>query len=572
MNMKLYTSQTHSRAFVPYTQERKSVLSYFAGFLVSLFILFYSTNSLAAQAIATVSKNNVAVNEVFQLMISIDKRVDANNLDLSILESDFNMGRASVSSYQSSINGKTQIQTQWTLPLAATKEGTIIIPSFRIEGSDTQPITLTVSQNTVKQDSSDFIELTGDISKARLYEGESTTFDLKLLIKADPRRLQSPSLLPPQGSGLDIIAKGEANQYQTVVQGIQATVLEQTFIVTPNTTGDLLLEGARFEATLIQSQGRYNANVMIPLKQSSGVEKITVLPKPASYQGTWLPTPDLSLGQVWHQDNGQLASTNVVAGEPITRTLVLKVKGIPQERLPNLVINYPDSVRVYDEKPTYGEDKQGNTVMTIQQVIIPRSTGAITLPEVKINWWNSLLEKQEVATASALTLTVSPAEQANPILAPTPEPSAANTPAQVEIRIEKDAGYWPYLALFFAFCWLVTLAALWKVSKGQHKPESRSATAHVSANNTSALINSLKKQQAIEAQQHFNAWLKQLNGQVSDERKEKLKEQMTQFMATQYAPQPREWQPDALIQLINDTAENKKSDTTPTSSLEKVTP
>lgn len=569
MNMKLYTSQTHSRAFVPYAQERKSVLS---GFLVSLFILFYSTNSLAAQAIATVSKNNVAVNEVFQLMISVDKRVDANNLDLSILESDFNMGRASVSSYQSSINGKTQIQTQWTLPLAATKEGTIIIPSFRIEGSDTQPITLTVSQNTVKQDSSDFIELTGDISKARLYEGESTTFDLKLLIKADPRRLQSPSLLPPQGSGLDIIAKGEANQYQTVVQGIQATVLEQTFIVTTNTTGDLLLEGARFEATLIQSQGRYNANVMIPLKQSSGVEKITVLPKPVNYQGTWLPTPDLSLGQVWHQDNGQLASTNVVAGEPITRTLVLKVKGIPQERLPNLVINYPDSVRVYDEKPTYGEDKQGNTVMTIQQVIIPRSTGAITLPEVKINWWNSLLEKQEVATASALTLTVSPAEQANPILAPTPEPSAANTPAQVEIRIEKDAGYWPYLALFFAFCWLVTLAALWKVSKGQHKPESRSATAHVSANNTSALINSLKKQQAIEAQQHFNTWLKQLNDQVSDERKEKLKEQMTQFMATQYSPQPREWQPDALIQLINNTAENKRTDTTSTSSLEKVTP
>ena len=572
MNMKLHTSQTYSRASVLNTKERKSSLSYLTGFVVSLLVLFYSTHSLASQAIATVSKNNVAVNEVFQLMISIDKRVDANNLDLSVLESDFNMGRPSVSSYQSSINGKTQIQTQWTLPLAATKEGTIIIPSFRIEGSDTQPIALTVSQNTVKQDSSDFIELTGDLSKARLYEGESATFDLKLLIKADPRRLQSPSLLPPQGTGLDIIAKGEANQYQTVVQGIQATVLEQTFVVTPNTTGDLLLEGARFEATLIQSQGRYNANVMIPLKQSSGVEKITVLPKPASYQGTWLPTPDLSLGQVWHQDNGQLASTNVVAGEPITRTLVLKVKGIPQERLPNLVINYPDSVRVYDEKPTYGEDKQGNTVMTIQQVIIPRSTGSITLPEVKINWWNSQLEKQEVASASALTLTVSPAEQANPILAQASEPATANATAQVEVRVEKDAGYWPYVALFFALCWLATLAVLWRVSKKQNQSDITSAASHVVSNHKSALISSLEKQQAIEAQHHFNAWLKQFNGQVDNELKKELQEQMTLFMATQYASQPQEWQSETLIKLINHAEKHNTKTTVSGSALEKVTP
>ncbi|GAL02715.1 BatD protein [Photobacterium aphoticum] len=68
-------------------------------------LLLFSAASQAAQAVATVSKNIVGVNEVFQLQVSIDDNVNTNALDLSVLGDHFNYGSPQVSSGQNFING-----------------------------------------------------------------------------------------------------------------------------------------------------------------------------------------------------------------------------------------------------------------------------------------------------------------------------------------------------------------------------------------------------------------------------------------------------------------------------------
>ncbi|WP_434145092.1 BatD family protein [Photobacterium leiognathi] len=145
-----------------------------------------STQAMAAQAEATVSKNVVGVNEVFQLTVSVDDSVNTNSLDLTPLSPDFAYGRPSISSGTSMINGVISRNTSWTVALAATKVGTFTIPAFQIGSSKTNPITITVlksakqSQSAQANQSSNSIEGIND--KSTIYVGESINYRVRILI------------------------------------------------------------------------------------------------------------------------------------------------------------------------------------------------------------------------------------------------------------------------------------------------------------------------------------------------------------------------------------------------------
>ncbi|TMX70788.1 BatD family protein, partial [Photobacterium damselae] len=116
-------------------------------FLIALLTILSPAIAFAAQVEATVSKNIVGLNDVFQLTVKIDDSVNANALDLSPLDADFNYGTPSVSNSTSMINGVISRSTEWNVSLAAKKMGKIVIPSFRIGATESQPITITVEKN-----------------------------------------------------------------------------------------------------------------------------------------------------------------------------------------------------------------------------------------------------------------------------------------------------------------------------------------------------------------------------------------------------------------------------------------
>ncbi|WP_205690546.1 hypothetical protein, partial [Poseidonibacter lekithochrous] len=59
-------------------------------FLIALLTILSPAIAFAAQVEATVSKNIVGLNDVFQLTVKIDDSVYVNSLDLSPFFSDFN--------------------------------------------------------------------------------------------------------------------------------------------------------------------------------------------------------------------------------------------------------------------------------------------------------------------------------------------------------------------------------------------------------------------------------------------------------------------------------------------------
>ncbi len=528
--------------------------------LLGFGFLLCSQSAFSTQVVATVSKSTVAVNEVFQLMVTVDKSTDRGSINFESLQNHFVTGNTNYGSYNSFSNGKRTVQTQWTISLAAKQLGKLTIPSFTVDSVSSQPIVLQVTQDSIPVNPSDVVEIHGSLSKHRLYIGETATYNVKLIIKADPRMLQNPVITPPSGDAFTVIANGEGTQKQGVLNGVKVLVVEQQFQIVPTSPGKQMLEGTHFQSKLIQSR-RTGSTRIVPINVNSGLLNIDVLDKPSGYVGLWLPTTKLTLSEQWQLNDKpfQLPTNRKLSlktGEAITRTLMLTASDLPQQQLPNIVINYPAAVSVYDEKPIYGVDDNGNTVMTIKQVLIPRTSGEISLPTIDIPWWNSAEDKAMTASLEKVTLNVV-------VDMDSVQTMAANNQAlpttSSQVKIITDSGFWPYLTAIFALLWLLTLG-LWFYLNRHSKllQPSQELLSIIIDPSSQDLINAILADDSITASRLYTQWLDGHLSQLTAESITQLSTEMDHFLATQYGKSNIEWDSVALVSLIRD-AQNKNS-------------
>lgn len=540
--------------------------------LLGFGFLLCSQSAFSTQVVATVSKSTVAVNEVFQLMVTIDKSADRGSINFEPLQNYFVTGNTNYGSYNSFSNGKRTVQTQWTISLAAKQVGKLTIPSFTVDSVRSQPIVLQVTKDSIPVNPSDVVEIQSSLSKHRLYIGETATYDVKLIIKADPRMLQNPVITPPSGDAFTVIANGEGTQKQGVLNGIKVLVVEQKFQIVPTSPGKQVLEGTHFQSKLIQSR-RTGSTRIVPINVNSGLINIDVLDKPSGYVGLWLPTTKLTLSEQWQLNDKPFQlpinrKLSLKTGEAITRTLVLTASDLPQQQLPNIVINYPAAVSVYDEKPIYGVDDNGNTVMTMKQVLIPRTSGEISLPTIDIPWWNSAEDKAMTASLEKVTLNVV-------VDMNSAQTMAANNQAlpttSSQVTIITDSGFWPYLASLFALLWLLTLGLWFYLNRHrkllQPSQEQRPIITDPSSQN---LINAILADDTLTASRLYTQWLDGHLSQLTTESISQLSTEMDCFLASQYGKTTTDWDSAVLVGLIRET--QHKNSGQPKSHLARLEP
>ncbi|CCN70248.1 conserved hypothetical protein [Vibrio nigripulchritudo SFn118] len=480
----------------------RKTMSLIRWFFSLAFISMFTVSSAWANTVATATVNRTTVNkdEVFQLKVAVNTRASNNAVDFSVLQPNFYMGRPSFSSAQRYINGRSSVSSEWTVALAATKTGILTIPSFEIEGAKTAPIAIQVTNNTQGRTQDDIIQFTASLDKDELYEGERTQLHARLIIKADLRRLQNTNIESAFGEGLSIEPKGESNQYQSVIDGVEATVVDQSFYVIPERAGQLTVHPPRLTGALVE-RARNGGTRLIQLDKSAPAIALKVNAKPGSYQGAWLPTPSLSLDQLWQDEDGERINTKTLSakvGTPIQRTLVLRARNLSQQQLPNLKIDYPDQIRVYDEAPKFSQGKDGDIIMTLKQVLIAKEAGEFTLPEVNIRWWDSINGEERTSTASSMNIMV---EQGDAI--------AVSPMIQPEIPVETvtvtDRGIWPYLTAGFATLWLITLTLLVK-AKRTSEPALNERTSRKSSGSETDLLSAISSRDGIAFDRAFNEW------------------------------------------------------------------
>lgn len=540
--------------------------------------LVFSQVSLANEAIATasVSQTRLSTNEVFNLQIVYSDVAHREDFDPSVLNPEFTQGRLQFGTSRYSINGKVTIRSEWNLTLATKKVGEITIPSFEINGSKTDPITLHVSTDPSAPKQDDLIAFDDSISKTTLYPKETATFISRLLVKTDPRGLQNTQLTPPSGEGLNLTPIGDANQYQKIINGIETTVVEQKYHVSAEQAGDHQLIPARIQASVISISPATGARRIVPVDVQAKPIQIHVKAKPSSFKGAWLPTQSLTLQQGWQDSNGETLTISkgqveAKVGQPITRMLALVVQDVSAENLPEIKIDYPASVRVYSEKPKFGQDKAGNTVMTLKQVIMPKKSGQITLPSVTVPWWNSQLGQTETAQAAGLILNTKMDENAPPIAAGSnashQDEAPLNTDSEPDIAANHEAstqtittaGYWPYLTALFAGLWLITLLLFIQQKRRQVKNTHTHATQGAAARTVQAsdLVSALHGQDGVKIQSAYRQWQAQYS-HLETNLQQQIETHMQRLMACLYGAQQHDYDVKDLITLIKQAEKSSR--------------
>lgn len=548
-------------------------------YIALFFSALLSTQAMAAQAEATVSKNIVGVNEVFQLTVAVDDSVNTNSLDLAPLSPDFAYGRPSVSSGTSMINGVISRNTSWTVAVAATKVGTLTIPAFQIGSSKTEPITITVLKSSKQTQAANAnqssISIEGINDKSSIYVGESINYRVRILIG---EQMDQATLAPPYGDGLTATQVGQDAQNEVVQNGRRYIVITRNYQITADKPGNITLHGAKFSGSVIKGSRGFGSTLTMPVDKTAKNIELTIKAKPSNYKGLWLPTSDLQLNQVWQPSVNGKTTVDAKVGEPITRILTLRIKNIAQSNMPNISLTYPTSVRSYDEKPEYSEEN-GYTTMTLKQVIIPRETGKIELPAVSINWWNTQQEKQQTTKVDGLTLNVTVDPNARSTITPPAltAPSVVTPPNNANVNNAHSNvaqhDYWQWATAVFALLWLITLGLLIKARKTQPASNTEIVLKSGTTDVEQALKQAITKRETVKIQTYYQQWKQQQHEKLAanPDLAEQLDNAIAEIMASTYSQDRQQWNDKGIMQLLNQ-AQQLKATASRKSSLSDLDP
>ncbi|ABM04523.1 conserved hypothetical protein [Psychromonas ingrahamii 37] len=375
---------------------------------IALFVGFFYSQLLSAtpQVLTSVSNNQVSLGDIFVLNIEIDDSDSDYQLDTRSLEKEFTVFRPSKSQRSQYINGNFTQQTQWQIRLQAKITGNLSIPVLKIGPLKTREIQISVTpaskQATKIADNQVFME--NSINKASLYIGQPLIFTTRLYIS---QATENMNLIGPELKDAEIEVYGQDQNGEAVRNGIRYKTITRQFQITTSKAGDFMINSPLLSGDLrkvVNLSNRQNQVISVPINVRGDGLQLQVKDKPTDYQGEWLVSEDVRL-----LDNTPLTQPDYHLGDPITRTITLQIASINKDKLPTISFNYPKGLRFYPDQDEIKEGQSNGLLYsqrTMRHAIIPDQAGELTLPEIKIPWWNSLTDKQEYAVLPAQTLTI----------------------------------------------------------------------------------------------------------------------------------------------------------------------
>ncbi|TMX43433.1 hypothetical protein DA096_20770 [Vibrio rotiferianus] len=533
--------------------------------------LLTSFSVFAQNLQASVNKTQVAKNEVINLRIMADTELGSDAIDFNVLKQDFFLGQPRYGRSSNNINGHKTVRTEWSISIAPMKEGVVTIPSFSADGMTTEPIKLQVTKGQAEPDMDELISFNMDVDNRTLYPQQSTTVRIQLVIKADPRRLDNPQIIPPTIEGMKIEPASDAKQGRHIMDGLEVGFVEQAFNITAEKPGAYTLVGPRLTGSYIYGDSLTGSTKVMPINTKAEQMPITVKPIPKDFKGNWLPASALEMTQSWQDEQGNPLSATTVntvkQGTSITRTIRIRARGTQAEYLPRIGIIYPSTLRVYPEQPQFETSRDGTVTMTVKQVLIPTEAGDLTLPGYSLNWWDSNRDQARQADIKSLKLNV---EKSDSGLITLPESALPAQPAIKPAPVVQGGvdSIWKTLTFVFGLLWLVSSAiafGLWK-QRGSTKAEKVETSTHSSS--LQDLENIIKQGDSVKIERAVNDYLNTHHLSNDSEAVRAVKEELNVMNHSRFSSTQQEWRPNSLIAKVKQLAKEKKSK--PSHQLEKL--
>jgi hypothetical protein len=261
-------------------------------------------------------------------------------------------------------------------------------------------------------------------------------------------------------------------QYNTRIADKSYLVLEKQYALFPQQSGRLAIAPLIAEVRLSSRSGfdpfQTGAKIRRIRSQKLFIE---IDPLPSEFQAqNWLPANSIELREQWQDDLDQL-----VAGEPLTRTLTLVADGLTAAQLPDLALPQIVDIKQYPDKPELQDQRSEKGIIGTRQqsvAMIPGSAGSYLIPEFSIRWWNLQTGKVETASIPGRRILVQPAA---PVLVEAPV-VADMQPAPGTVPVETNQ-FWIWLSLFLACGWAGSGLLWWLLSRRAAMASGQSSTA-----------------------------------------------------------------------------------------------
>ncbi|MDN6318752.1 MAG: BatD family protein [Marinobacter sp.] len=364
------------------------------------------------------------------------------------------------------INGDMVGEITWTYQLSPKSTGKLTIPALTFQNAVSKPLTIDVVDGTPPDQAAEnrdsFIELTAD--KADVYVQEQLILTVRLFFRGN---LIRGELSDPQHPNALIETLGKQKESSRMRDGVRYRVVERRYALFPQKPGTLNLPAIRFEGQARGADGSLKF-----LRDSAELFEVHVKDVPAEFSGsTWLPATDLTLAEA-----GMPPALNLSTGDNLTRTLSLQATGLPSETLPPLPDSVPDGLRIYPESPQRDTSSGPNGItstLTQTRALVPVSPGKLTLPAIRIPWWDTESNSEKVALIPAQTLNVASAGENNgavPAAGPADNQSTPPETGNKERTFNATGNtggnhFWQWISLALAGIWILTMLAWWRTRR-----------------------------------------------------------------------------------------------------------
>jgi len=383
---------------------------------LGLLLVFAATSGLAVLTL-TMPANVQAQQQRVEVQlnsnrVSVDESVILNvrayGLDAEIitsaLDKDFDVAKRSSSRQVSIENGKRTSLVEWVLELSPKRAGALEIPPITVGSEQSRPLTLLVEAPASGPGRDMYLEASVDISDP--YVQAQVIYTLR--VYQDVRFLEANLPLPEVDDVL-IQQISEEKNYQETVEGRTYVVSEIRYSVFPQQSGTVIIPAFVLQAVIAADKNQVpNTRTRTRrLKRRSNQIELNVKPRPDGMAGSWwLPAQAVNLQSQW--------STPIDAmtvDQPVTRTIQLMATGVGDEQLPELDVPVVDNISIYADNPTAATSTTEQGLVSQQTntwAVIPQQAGELVLPEMKVNWFDTVTGEARVATLPAETITVAP--------------------------------------------------------------------------------------------------------------------------------------------------------------------
>ncbi len=441
--------------------------------------------AFAAGVKAFVDRDKISIVDSFSLTIRSSEGSAFDSPDFTALEEDFEVLGTSRSSQHSIVNGRAESSMEWHIDLAPKRAGDLVIPPIKVSGETTEPVVIQVSDAPPpsQQAGDEPVFLESEVEKNQVYVQAQLILTVRIYYAvAIARGAELEDLEIPDA----LVSKLNEASFETTIKTMRYNVHEVKYAIFPQRSGELRIPPQTFSARLSGQRGYsvFGATRGKTIRARSQEHSIKVKPKANSYSAKhWLPAENLSLLESWSKDPEQLR-----VGEPITRTITVTAQGLQAAQIPPLNMQnianaqqYPDQAGTSDEPSL-----DGIAGTRVESVAIIASAGdSLQLPEIRLPWWNTKTNKQEVAVIPAKQLPL----QGGSAVQPTAPPAAATTidsttaPARDSTQAPslKASKFWVYSATLLALAWSLTLFYTFYLRQQLRRP----ATTEVSPMNNS---------------------------------------------------------------------------------------